>query len=168
MRAGKSPSPGDSENFREQAYATTLDVGGQFISMGADCRAVLDSGDTADITVSKCLGHHSKISQRRGVPRAEAYPARARFKLADWAMYGDGRLGDVRCAADFPLGIAGDRGKRSAFVLKTDIPALLRIGALEALGGRSDFHRNISTLRKQGRSMTLLAWPFLVWRRRSR
>ena len=60
-----------------------------------------------------------------------------------------GRQGEVRCAADIPVGIAGGRGKLAAVVLEADTPALLCEGALKALGGHSDFRRNISTLRKQ-------------------
>ena len=44
----------------------------------------------------------------------------ARFRL------GDGRLGEVRRAADTPAGFAGRRGKFTAFALEADIPALLR------------------------------------------
>ena len=57
----------------------------------------------------------------------------ARFK------FGGGRLGEVRCAADTKVGMVGRRGALAAFVLKADAPALLRQGAIEALGGQTDF-----------------------------
>ena len=73
-------------------------------------------------------------SERRGVPRAAAYHAFARFK------FGDGRSGGVRCAADSPVGLAGHRGAFAPSVLKADIPALLHIGVLDSLAGKLDVH----------------------------
>ena len=63
-----------------------------------------------------------------GLPRVSTYPAQARFE------FGDGRMGDVRFAANITVGIAGAEGNFTAFVLDADIPASLRKGALEALG----------------------------------
>ena len=63
---------------------------------------------------------------------------------------GDGRLGDLRCAADIPAGIAGNLGKITAFAPDADIPALSCKGASDDLGGQLDFFRKLSTLRKQG------------------
>ena len=37
-----------------------------------------------------------------------------------------------------------------AFALEADIPALLRLGALVALGGQFDSHRDAASLRKRG------------------
>ena len=87
---------------------------------------------------------HNSILNCRGVSRAETYPACAGFK------FGDGRLGDVRCAADIPLGIFGARGTFMALAPEAGIPGLLREGALEVLGGRRLFTRNIRTLRRRG------------------
>ena len=53
-------------------------------------------------------------------------------------------MGEIRRAADFPVGIAGSRDKLSAFVFDADISALLRKGALEALGAQWDISRDIS------------------------
>ena len=55
------------------------------------------------------------------------YPACVRFK------FGDGRLGEVPCAAGIPVGIAGSRGKFTASASAAEIPALLRKGGLEGL-----------------------------------
>ena len=79
-----------------------------------------------------------------GSPKAAPYPAMARFK------FGDGRLGEVRHAADIEVGIARRRGALAAFVLGTGLPALLRNGALEALGGQLDCKREILTIRTHG------------------
>ena len=64
--------------------------------------------------------------------------------------FGDGRFGEVRCAADIPEGIAGNRSKVAAFALEANIPVLLRRGAAAALGGQLDLCRDISSSRKQG------------------
>ena len=90
------------------------------------------------------MQHHNEIWERKGAPCGEFYLACARLKS------GDGRLGEVRCAADIPAGIAGNPGKFTASVLDASTLALLRRGAPEALGGHLDFSRNISALRKQG------------------
>ena len=56
----------------------------------------------------------------------------------------------MRCAADSPVGIAGNHGEFAAFVLEAGIPALLRKGAAEPLRWHFDFPRDILTLRKHG------------------
>ena len=76
--------------------------------------------------------------------RAEPCPARAIFK------FGDGDLGAVRRAANILVAIAGGRGKFTASLLEAAIQALLRRGALGALGGQLAFAHTISTLSKQG------------------
>ena len=55
------------------------------------------------------------------------YPACARFK------FGDGRLGEVRSAADTPVGIAVGPGKFTVFGLEASVPTLLRKAALVLL-----------------------------------
>ena len=80
------------------------------------------------------------MPEKVGLPRVSTYPAQARFKL------GDCRTGDVEFAADITVGIAGAKGNFTAFVLAADIPAFLRKGALEAMGGRLDFFRDTLTL----------------------
>ena len=48
------------------------------------------------------------------------------------------------------MGIAGIRGIFTAFALEAEIPALLREGAMEALGGQLDFLRGSFNLPRQG------------------
>ena len=76
-------------------------------------------------------------------PQISTYPACKRFLSVD------GRLGEVRRAADITVGIAGRGGAATAVALEADIPALLRKGALEALGAQSDAASGVSTLRNQ-------------------
>ena len=52
------------------------------------------------------------------------------------------------------MGIAGSKRKFTAFELETDIPALLRKGATEKLGGQLDFPRDVLTLLRQGVSIS--------------
>ena len=68
----------------------------------------------------------------------------ARFK------FGDGRVGEVKFAADIEVGAPSSRGTFGAFLLEADNPALLRKGALEALGGQLDFARDVSAVRNHG------------------
>ena len=63
---------------------------------------------------------------------------------------GDGRLGEVRQAAGIPVGIAGNRGRFTAFALGADISALLRKGAAEALGGQSDIFSSFDEFTPKG------------------
>ena len=81
------------------------------------------------------LGFHNRILQLRGYQR-----------VATYSDLGDGRPGDVRRAANSSVGIAGNRSTLTAFVLGADTPALLRKGALRALGWQPDLSRDISSL----------------------
>ena len=95
---------------------------------------VPNSGAAANLVCFKCLERRNSILDCRGVSRAEALLASARFK------FGDGRLGEVRVPADIPGGLGGVRGNVSAFELEADIPAFLRKGAAEALVGAIGCH----------------------------
>ena len=86
---------------------------------------------------------------KHGRHRVSTYPARARLKL------GGGRLGEVRFAADIPVGVAGRKVEFTAFALEADIPELIRKRATEPLGGQPDFSRDASTLREQGLGIPL-------------
>ena len=97
-----------------------------------DSAVVLDTGARANLVRFSWLQRHNRILERRGIPRVTTYPSQARFRF----VYG--RLGEVRYAADIPVGIAGNTGMFTASVLEADIPALLRKGAMEALGGQLD------------------------------
>ena len=55
------------------------------------------------------------------------------------------------------MGIAGRRGAFTDFVLGADIPALLCVGALEALCGQLDCERDILTIREHGVDVPLSA-----------
>ena len=89
---------------------------------------VLDTGATANLACFPWLGDHNRILDPEGLQRASTYPSPARFR------FGGGRLGQVSQAADIPVGVAGSKGNFPAFALEADIPALLREGAVEALG----------------------------------
>ena len=56
----------------------------------------------------------------------------------------------MKRAADIKVGIASSKGAFTAFVLDAEIPALLRKGALEALGAQLDFGRSTSPLLLRG------------------
>ena len=81
---------------------------------------------------------------KKGLPAVATYPAHATFK------FGDGRTGEVCHAADITVGVAGIKGKFIAFVLDSDIPALLSKGALEPLQSCLDFARHTLTLGTHG------------------
>merc|ERR1712052_65500 len=68
--------------------------------------------------------------------KVHLYPSAARFK------FGDGRIGEVQYAANISVGIAGCKGTFTAFVMDAEVPALLRKGALEALGAQLDFAKD--------------------------
>ena len=111
--------------------------------MGAGCVVVQETGAMTNLVCVKLLGRHNSILGRWGVPGAGPYPARARFK------FGDGRPGEVRVAEGIPAEIAGGRGKWTAFGQQADAPAVMRKGALGALGGKVDSSRHASPLNKQ-------------------
>ena len=48
-------------------------------------------------------------------------------------------MGVIRPASDFPMGIAGRRGKFAAVSADADVPALSRKGASESLEGKLGF-----------------------------
>ena len=97
---------------------------------------VLDAGATANLVCYKWLENHNSFLERQGLEKAVPYPSNARFK------FGDGRMGEVKHAADIKVGIAGCKGTFTAFVLDADIPALLRKGALDALGAQLNFEKD--------------------------
>ena len=74
---------------------------------------VLDTGTTADLVCFDWLARQNRILERQGVPGVTTYPSKARSRFSG------GRLVKVRHAVD--------------------IPAFLRKGAAEALGGQSVF-----------------------------
>ena len=78
-----------------------------------------------------------------------SFPAHAMFQ------FGGGRTGAVCHAADITAGVAGVKGTFTAFVLDSDIPALLSKGALESLRGCLDFAQHTLTLGAAGKVIPL-------------
>ena len=107
--------------------------------MDAESAAVLDTGATAALVCFKLLGHRKSVLEKREIPFTQPYPARAQFKFEG------GRLGEARYEAGTPVRIARGLVNYSAFLLEADIPALLRKGASEVLGGQLDCARNFPT-----------------------
>ena len=68
-------------------------MGGQFLCIGADSVAVLETGTDANVGRSRRLGHRNEISGNKEIWRVTTYPACVRFK------FGDGHLSEVRYAA---------------------------------------------------------------------
>ena len=114
-----------------------------------DSVVILDTGATANLVCFNWLSHHNDLLARRGLPKVVSYPARAMFK------FGDGRVGEVCHAADIAVGVAGFKGAFTAFVLDSDVPALLSKGALESLRGRLDFAQHALTLGTTGKVIPL-------------
>ena len=127
-----------------------MGMGGLFLVSREESVVVLNTGATANIASIRWLARHSRILGNYGAPRVTTYSSKARCR------FGDGRLGEVRHAADIPLRIAGNKGKHAAFAPDADIPALLRRGALEALGGQLEFLRGSLVLRRQGVKIPLM------------
>ena len=92
--------------------------------MHADSVAVLDIGATANLICFRWLERHNRLQAKRGYPKVSTYSSTARPR------FGDGRLGEVRHAADTTVGIAGHKDKFAACALDTGTPALLREGAM--------------------------------------
>ena len=110
-----------------------MDMGEIFLVSKKDSVAVLDTGATANLVCFRWLANHNRILQEYGIQRAPTYPSKARSRLCDR------RLGEVRHAADIPVRISGNKVAFTAFALEMNIPALLRRGTMEALGGQWDF-----------------------------
>ena len=109
--------------------------------------AVLDTGATANLVCFEWFENHNSHMQKLGIPEVSTYPTAARFEFCD------GRVGEVRYAADIKVGIAGRRGAFTAFALEADAPALLSRRVPESLGGRLDFARGVLTIRNRGADM---------------
>ena len=117
----------------EQSSPTSLDLCDQFMLAAADSVVVLDAGPTASNLVFRWLGRHRRMLERQCFPPVSTFLAYARFK------FGNGRRGEVRRAADIPVGIGGVTGELTAVALEAGIPASLRKGVLGRLGAQLDF-----------------------------
>ena len=87
----------------EKSSSATLDMGGQWPCMGAESSVALKTGAAAKLARFWRLAYRNKLLEKHGLSRVSTYPTCARFK------FGDGRLGEVRCAADIPARLAGSR-----------------------------------------------------------
>ena len=117
-----------------QWVSTSQDFGGQYLCTGAESAAVLETGTTTNLARFRWSEHRNKILVGKGIDRVATYSACAQLK------FGDGRLGEVRCAAEIPAGTACCRGTRTACVLEAEILALFRKAELETLWGPVGFH----------------------------
>ena len=145
----ESVGHGETGSTCEQSFVTTLDAGDLFMVSQETSAVVLATGAAANVVCFSSLARHNRTLERRGVPRVTAYLPQTRFR------FGDGRLGEVRHAADIPMGIAGRKGMFTSFVLEADIPPLLRRGAAEALGGQLDFLRDSLNLGRKAAQIPL-------------
>ena len=136
---GGAKKPQEGNGQCEQSFSTALEACSQLVCTREESVGILDAGATANLVCFRRLRHHNSMMGQVGLPRVSTYPAPARFK------FGDGRMGNVKFAADITVGIAGYKGTFTAFALVSDIPALLRNGALEDLRGRLDFPRDTLT-----------------------
>ena len=136
--------PGGPDRSPEQSFSTTLEIGGQFVVSHSDSVVALDTWATTALVCFRWPVNHNLFLQKLGLQKVLPYSAAARFK------YGDGRVCEVKNAAGINVGVAGRRGAPRASAPDADIPALSHKGALETLGGRRDFERDISTIRKHG------------------
>ena len=102
----EADSVGESETGStcEQFFVTTVVAGDACMVSQEDSVVVLGAGATANLVCFGWLAHHNRDLDRRGIPRVTTYPSQARFR------FGDGGLGEVRHAADTPVGIAGNQG----------------------------------------------------------
>ena len=101
----KLTEPDVSGRLYGHSFSTNLDLGGQFVCARDDSVVVLDSGSTDDLVSLKVLENHNSYLRKMGFLRAIPYPAMARSK------FGDGRVGEVRHAAEIKVGIAGRMGR---------------------------------------------------------
>ena len=129
----ETTNPKDGIGHCEPSLSTTLEAGGELICTREAGVVVLDTGATANLACFRWLNHYNPMLGRAGLPCVSTHPAQARFK------FGGDRPGAARFAEDIPAGAAGAKGNFTGFVLGADIPASLRQGASEALGGQLDF-----------------------------
>ena len=128
----------------------TLEVGSQPICMKEGGAVCPDIGSTANLVRFRRVAHSNSLFAKMGLPRIMTYGALANLKFRD------GRMDDVRYAADISADIAGAKDNFAAVALAADLPALLRKGALGALRGKLDFSWYSLTFGFRG-------WEFPSW-----
>ena len=79
--------------------------------------AAFDSGATAHSVCFRWFERHKRLLVKEERQKISAFPASALFR------FGDGRLGEARHAAHISVGIAGNKGKFTAFATCAEIPA---------------------------------------------
>ena len=126
-------APSGPARKREQSFPTAMESGGEFLAPPSEGAVALGAGATANLVRHKWLANQNVISGKQVLEKAVPYSFSVRFK------FGDGRIGEVQHESDIEVGIAGCRGAFMAFVLDAETPALLRKGALGALGAQLDF-----------------------------
>ena len=126
------------------SFSVAIDLGGELVVSRASSVGLLDAGATANLVRRAWLANHNQVLERLGMEKVHLYPSAARFK------FGDGRIGEVQYAANISVGIAGCKGAFTAFVMDAEVPALLRKGALEALGAQLDFAKDTRLLERRG------------------
>ena len=65
----------------------------------------LGSGATANLLCSRRIERQNQLLEKSDYPEVSSYPSTALFRS------GDGRLGEVRHAADIPAGLARNKGE---------------------------------------------------------
>ena len=95
-----------------------------------ESKAVFGTLATASLVCRRLPQRRNSLLLKYSVPAAGLYPTAASSTV------GNGRQGQVHCAADIPVAVAGRRG---TFPSDADIPALLRKGALATVAGNSVF-----------------------------
>ena len=113
---GQSARDG-GDSVREQAFSTTLDLGARFLFEGTNSLVAFGARAAADLVCFRPLARRPRVLECKGFARVSAYPACARFEG------GDGRLDEVRHAANIPVGNAGINGEFSSRVEEAGIPA---------------------------------------------
>ena len=68
VQSGRAPSLEDPRRNCGQPLAATLDMGVQFIVMGAEAVAVFDDGATAKLVRLKWLERRDELKERWGAP----------------------------------------------------------------------------------------------------
>ena len=143
---------------QKHSLPTTIELGGQFVGAESESVAVLDTGATAIFVCYEWLERRDLVLGEHGFPKAIPYLSAARFE------FGVGGIGEVKNAADIKVGFAGCKDALEAFVLDAETPALLRKGALEALGDPLDFDKDTLSLLRHGVSAqrTLMPWSIIL------
>ena len=141
--------PPSGRNVAEQAFIPSLKVDCPIFYAKEESAVILDTGATANLVCFRWLRRQNELLVNRGIPEVTTFPALATFKV------GDGRTGEVCHAADITVGVAGIKGKFTAFVSDSDIPVALGKGALETPQGCLDFARHKLTLGINGKVIPL-------------